>query len=311
MEDHALNEEILTQAVLDLCVEAAPERRLELEGLWKQYGPEIVHKSDEPGFNIGNAWNLIPFTPRSMGQVWLLGFAAWRALIAYCPYILLLKEIVASGIYNAPGQAQADRAYQCALEKAEELRTIANIEAFTWPADIPGPATSLPEAATDRATIDLVKVAGAYVFLHEFRHLMFGADGDRPQDSHAEEIACDKFARDFLLEKIPDYCAATGYKQEAVLNKRLMGLVVGGFILLQVTVDRPGSNTHPAVALRLRELVQKGGGFAGLSAGVFGCCALLAVLRQKKELPARVAFSDPQDLFEKLIPLLAAPKFMG
>jgi hypothetical protein len=274
--------------------------------LWKQYRPEIVHKSDETGFNISNAWNLIPFTPRSMGQVWLLGFAAWRALVAYCPYILLQREIVASRIDNTPDQAEADRALRNALQKAEELRTTANIKSLTWPSDIPAPAAPLPEAVTDMATVDLVKIAAAYVFLHELRHLMFSADQYRPQDSQAEEIACDKFARDFLLDKIPDYCATTGYKQDAVLNKRLMGLVVGGFIVLQVTPARSGSASHPAVAVRLRELVENGNGFAGLSAWDFGCCALLSVLRQEKKLPPRIAFSDPRDLFEKLIPLLTA-----
>ena len=78
MESRALNQEILTQAVFDLCVEAAPERRLELQGLWKQYRPEIVHKSDETGFNISNAWNLIPFTPRSMGLP--SEFSRWRVI---------------------------------------------------------------------------------------------------------------------------------------------------------------------------------------------------------------------------------------
>jgi hypothetical protein len=302
--DRALNEEILTQAVRDLCVQAAPERRLELEGLWGKYGPQIVHKADDKGFNISNAWSVIPFTPRSMGQVWILGFAAWRALVAYCPYILLHNEIIASMIANVPDQAEADRRFEYALRKAEELRTVESIEAFTWPSDIPEPAGALPEAMTDRATIELVQIAAAYVFLHELRHVMFSADGDRPEDNHAEEIACDSFARDFLLEKIPDYCAASGYTHNAVLNKRLTGLVLGGFIVLQVTLDRTGSSTHPAVALRLRELVQNGTGSAGLTAWHFACCALLSVLRREEKLPLRVAFSDPQDLFEKLIRLL-------
>ncbi|MEX0805197.1 MAG: phage exclusion protein Lit family protein [Candidatus Binatia bacterium] len=231
-----MNEEILTQAVRDLCAEAAPERRGELEALWAKYAPQIAHKNDKEGFEIGGGgWGLIPFTPRTMGQVWILGFAAWKALEAYCPHVLLCREIVASKIADAPDQAEADRVFEDALAKAEELRRIDSIEAFTWPSHIPEPVATPPKAMTDRAAIDLIKVAAAYVFLHELCHVMFSIDGDGPQDSHAEEIACDRFARDFLIKRIPDYSAASGDPREGVLNKRLMGLALGGFIVLHVT----------------------------------------------------------------------------
>jgi hypothetical protein len=288
-----------------MCLEAVPERRTELEELWDKYGVTFAHKVDKEGFDIGGGgWGLIPFTPRTMGQVWILGFAAWRALEAYCPYLILYKEIVSSGMADAPGQAEADTAFEYALEKAEELRTVGSIKMFRWPEHIPVPDEAPPESVTERAIIDLIKIAAAYVFLHEVRHVMFNTDRDGPPDNRAEEIACDRFARDFLIEKIPDYCAASGYAPADVLNKRLMGLALGAFIVLQVTLDRTGSSTHPAVALRLRELVQKGTGSAELTAWHFACCALLSVLRSEEKLPPRVAFSDPQDLFEKLIRLL-------
>lgn len=300
-----MNEEVLTQAVRDLCLEAAPERRAELEDLWQKYALQIAHKTDKEGFEIGgDGWGLIPFTSRTMGQVWILGFTAWRALEAYCPYLILCKEIVASEIDSAPGQAEADTAFEYGLGKAEELRTIASIETFTWPAHIPEPAAAPPEAVRERAIVDLTKIAAAYVFLHEIRHVMFSTDGDGPRDNHAEEFACDRFARDFLIGKIPDYCAASAYAPGDVLNKRLMGLACGAFVVLQITKDRSGSDTHPAVASRLRELVQVSGGPPELHAWVFACCVLLSVLRREERLPARVAFSDSRDLFEKLIRLL-------
>jgi hypothetical protein len=92
-----------------------------------------------------------------MGQVWILGFAAWKALEAYCPHLILGKEIIPSEMINAPHQAEADRAFEYALEKAEELRTIAGIEAFAWPAHIPELSAAPPEVVTDRAIIDLYR----------------------------------------------------------------------------------------------------------------------------------------------------------
>ena len=62
---------------------------------------------------------------------------------------------------------------------------------------------------TERATIDLIKIATAYVFLHEIRHVIFQADGDRPPDPRDEELECDIFARNFLMERIPDYVASS------------------------------------------------------------------------------------------------------
>jgi hypothetical protein len=45
-----------------------------------------------------------------------------------------------------------------------------------------------------------------------------------------EEYECDRYARTFLLEGIPEYCLSTQDDQEAVLNKRMMGIVLGAFI---------------------------------------------------------------------------------
>ena len=148
-----------------------------------------------------------------MAQVWILGFAAWKALEAYCPFLILHREIVASGISDAPGQAEVESAFEDALKRADDLRTAASIETFTWPAHIPAPNAPPPQDMTERAVVDLIRIAGAYVFLHKIRHVIFSADGNRPQDNHTEEIACDRFARDLLLERIGDYCAASGSRR--------------------------------------------------------------------------------------------------
>jgi len=82
-----MTEQELTEAVHQLILESAPERRDELENLWNKYSPTFARASDEAGFKMeGGPWGLILFTPRTTGQIWILGFAAWRAFEAYCPY---------------------------------------------------------------------------------------------------------------------------------------------------------------------------------------------------------------------------------
>src|ERR1700690_4015800 len=102
-----MDAETLTKAIRDLILEAAPERTMELEKLWDEHAPQFDHASDKPGFQVeGGPFGLIPFTPRTMGQVWMLGVASWRAFEAYCPYLLLCNEIVPAAMSNAPGQAE-------------------------------------------------------------------------------------------------------------------------------------------------------------------------------------------------------------
>ncbi|MEP7352500.1 MAG: phage exclusion protein Lit family protein [Acidobacteriota bacterium] len=300
-----MDEKSLTQAIGGLIFEAAPERRTEIADLWQNYAPQFSRMSDKDGFAIeAGPWGLILFTPRTMGQIWILGFAAWRALEAYCPYVLLCSEIAPSLMADVPDQAEADAALGEELRKVEELRNIDCVDAFDWPSGIPEPSASLPKAARERAIVDSIKIASAYVFLHEIRHVMFASSAERPVNIKAEELECDGFARGFLLDRIPDYCTATGEAQDAVLNKRLVGLALGGFILLQVTKDRDGSESHPAVAERLRGLTQNEGGDGKSYPWVYACCLLLSVLRREEKLPPRLAFSDPRDLFEKMVLLL-------
>lgn len=297
-----MNEKTLTQAIGELILEAAPERRAEIVNLWQKYAPQFSYMSDKNGFQMeAGPWGLILFTPRTMGQIWILGFAAWRALEAYCPYVLLCNEIVHSTMPDDPDQVEA--ALEEELRKVEELRNISCVDAFEWPSVIPEPSSSLPKAVRERAIVDSIKIASAYVFLHEIQHVLFARSAARPLDRKAEELECDRFARDFLLERIPDYCINTGYAEDAVLEKRLIGLALGGFILLQITKDRGGSESHPAVAERLGHLTQNNGD-AKTHSWVYACCLLLSVLRREGKLPSRLAFSDPRDLFKKMVQVL-------
>ncbi|MDL5047293.1 phage exclusion protein Lit family protein [Oscillatoria amoena NRMC-F 0135] len=302
-----MNEENLTHAIGELILEAAPERKSEIKDLWQKYSPQFERGFDKEGFAIeAGPWGLILFTPRTMGQVWLLGFAGWAALEAYCPYLLLCSEVSSSMISAVPDQAAADSALEEVLAKVGELGSIAAVDGFEWPSGIPEPSETLPTAVRERAIVDTIKIAAAYMFLHEVRHVTLAADSSKKPnwDSRAEELECDRFARDLLLTGVNEYCKNTGYKESAVLDKRLIGLALGGFLLLHITKKRGGSVSHPAETDRLQCLLANNEADANSYAWVYAACLLLSVLRREGKLSAPLAFAHPRDLFEKMLPLL-------
>lgn len=163
-----MNEQVLTEAAHQLILESAPERREELENLWNKYSPTFGHTSDKKGFNMeGGPWGLIVFTPRTTGQIWILGFAAWRAFEAYCPYMFLRITITPSAMSDDPNQVNAEKALNDDLRKVRELKEIENLEVFAWPSNMPEPALAPPATTRERAIVDLIKIATAFTFLHE------------------------------------------------------------------------------------------------------------------------------------------------
>jgi Peptidase U49 len=234
----------------------------------------------------GGAFGLILFTERTTAQIWILGFAAWRALEVYCPYSFLRIAITPDAIAHDPGLVGAEQALGDALSKARELKDIENLEAFTWP-DIPVPGVAPPLAATDRAVVDLIKIAAAFCFLHEVQHEIFKTSSDRPETAPEEEYECDKFASDFLLERVSEYSADTQQDRQGVLDKRLMGIMLGAFVILEVTpeVRRGGTHEHPPLANRLRQLILKPNHYASEHVWIYACSLLLGKLREEAELP--------------------------
>jgi hypothetical protein len=67
-----------------------------------------------------------------------------------------------------------------------------------------------------KAVFDLVAFALAFSFLHEFRHVMYCADKNAPSTLPEEEIACDAWAREFMMSGLDAYSKAHGYNYSDV-----------------------------------------------------------------------------------------------
>jgi transposase InsO family protein len=68
--------------------------------------------------------------------------------------------------------------------------------------------------------------------------------------------------------------------------------------------NRDGSNQHPPIAARLRELIELGDDRTGDAVGIYACSLLLGTLRSEGKLPDFMPMRDPRDLFDQLAALL-------
>jgi hypothetical protein len=301
-------EEALTDGVLELILESAPERRRELYELWERYSPVFERASDQKGFRLeGGPFGLILFTMRTMGQIWILGFAAWRAFEAYCPYGLLFSgEIMSQRMAKDWDLVWAEEHLKAGLNKARELRNEENLHDFKWPAEIPIPGLRQPKTTQEQAVVDLIRIATTFVFLHEIRHAMLTQDHDGYDSAVDEEYECDRYAWTFVLQNVTHYCAETRQDYKGVLSKRLMGLMLGLFLILEITPKdkRQGSAVHPPPAERFRRLVQSQDPTVKDYVWIYGLCLLLGILRSEQRLPPATRSTTPRQTFDKLVSLL-------
>lgn len=297
---------------IDLLIRAAaPERAPELPHTWGDQANR-AHLTDGPGFDIGALFGLVQVTEGALRQLWLLGFASWRAIQAYSGVIWLLQhshrafnrdEIAASH-----GQAAADAAFDALIAKAREFRDASESDAIAWPPGVPEPTEKNDLAdPQQKAAFDLLCIAAAYIFLHEIQHVRFGKGEDaRPSGPVEEEQACDLFAREYLIDGIDAYVSETGEPVELVLAKRALGIAVAKVLIMEVTPPQlwSGSGTHPSVGERVRVFL--GGLSKPLTDNFWISVAsfLAAICRSRGLLPDEVPFSSARELALKLAAIL-------
>jgi len=280
---------------------AAPERRDELTEFWGT-GADRVHLTDGRGFDIEEIFGVIKTTEITLREIWILSFAAWRAIEAYSGIFFLLTGI---GVFkrdevaSLPGQAAADAAFDTVVAKALELRKCENLDSFEWPKDIPQPTPDNTfSKKSDLGAYNLACIAAAYIFLHEIRHVLFARENSRPLDRHAEELECDKFARRFLLEKIDEYAFTSGEPAEQVRSKRALGIAVGKTVILEVTPLAAwlGTDTHPPVRLRVHSFLEDLGGTVTERFWISVASFLAATCRSHGRLPSEIKFKSAREL---------------
>lgn len=202
------------------------------------------------------------FDHKTMCQMWLLGFAAQKALHIYSPFLIYSKlfsfPLSNDSLSDDAECIQMEKDFQNILNDVLKLKELASIDEFTWLENIPQPYDGKPDDMDGRMVFDLICISGAYCFLHELQHIKFSKNSTRPADVHEEEMACDAFAREFLLSKVDDYARLSGTSNQTdlILSKRAMAIVMSAFLLFVITPKERWckTNTHPSIKDRIDAL---------------------------------------------------------
>src|SRR5258708_38899568 len=104
------------QAIDRLILAATPERRTDLNNLWDRYRPTFVLSPDRPGFDTkAGPYGAVIYTNKTLLQIWILGFAAWRAVEAYAGIIHYCATtgtlLDPPSVVALPGQAEGDATF--------------------------------------------------------------------------------------------------------------------------------------------------------------------------------------------------------
>jgi Peptidase U49 len=139
---------------------AAPERYQEIKAHWGERADRVrLLETDE--FLLQHIFGTVQTTAKTLNALWLAGFASWKAVEAYSGIIMLLAhggmDFDLTAVARLPGQAEADQAFDRALDHVHDLLTSATVGDFTWPTDVPTPDQQITDPQ-QRAARDLVYI---------------------------------------------------------------------------------------------------------------------------------------------------------
>ena len=237
----------IQNAVKALFLGLAPENPGELERLWKDYQLQFCLFTDDKGVLLeGGAYRYVHFNHRALRVIWISSFAAWEAYGC------------AQSAFG-DGELRSFDRLQELLALAIEVRDAKDPEAVPL-RGLPEPGSLLLDPQL-RAPAELAMFASGWAILHEVRHLKHQqdftstADGDAAELARAEELSCDRFAAEFLIETAAQYAAAHAVDQAKVRMKRALGVYFGVFAL--IVLGHPNwkeTTSHPSVSDRLRAM---------------------------------------------------------
>jgi hypothetical protein len=235
-------------AVRNVLVASAPERETELAQLWQQLAPSFrlmqdIHKGNRFIMDAGSYRGGIRFNHRAVRAFWVASYAAWEGfrasnetwpLIDFTRLAMLLEAFDTVISSDSPAN--------------EPL-----------PAGVAEPG-AFPDGEADaqgRVAAELATLAVGWVLLHEVHHIQHqqagtsASSGDR-RKRHQEELSCDLYATQFLLEELEAYAQSHNENVSKVRQKRQLGIYFGLFALTLLTKNRwDACETHPSVQSRI------------------------------------------------------------
>lgn len=247
------------EAVISLMKAAVPEREEEIMALWKKYNPEVMLAPNTKGITLNVHKGIITFNPKTMDIFWLIGFSGWCAIECYSPHVLVSarkNQKILKIIQQDNELERIERDYKTRCAIARSLIETEDNDFKNWPPDIPHPAENL-ENIQHKAAYDLTCLAAAFVYFHEFRHVMLDFDDHQHKDRREEELDCDVWARQFMTEKLSLYASLNSHEYHEVLQKRSMGLAIAALILHEITptFEHVGNPCYFSIKVRLQAIL--------------------------------------------------------
>lgn len=255
--DEIRSDDQIQESAKNLLFGCAPERRPQLEKIWIDcdlrfhiFGDR--HEGCEIIFDAG-CYRDVRFNHRVVRAFWIAAFAAWEGYRA-------ITET------EDPAQCDLTR-FGTLLDLFDEVISADAADEIPMPFGIPEPGTFADrhDNVPYRAAGELATLALGWAILHEVRHIRHQREGSSapsdnsdPNLSRAEELSCDEFATDFLLERINEYAQSERVDVAAVRLKRELGIYFALFAVAMLAKGQWGeSKTHPAVQDRINAIVAR------------------------------------------------------
>lgn len=293
--------------VLHLLRGAVPERADEIGSLWTKYAPAVEVAGSKAGTTMNANRHRIRFDTKTIDLFWLLGFSAWRSVEVYSPalVITMVLGLTIDQALHIDGKLTAfERDYKERMQAAASLIAATSTGGIAWPPDIPRPQAERDGFSDpqDKVAFDLTALALAFALLHEFSHVKLLAEKAQPDTLPEEELACDVWARDFMIAKLAAYARAHGHSYEEVGQKRAMALALAVTIIHAITPTAAqwGNSEYPPLSDRIQAIV------AGFNLPpdswfwFFAACLLVGIMRQEHR-PLDITGRTPQAVAEALI----------
>lgn len=293
--------------VLSLMLGAAPERQADIKRLWRKYNPRIEIHDNTRGITLNANGERIAFDLKTRDVFWLIGFSGWRAIKCYSPHVMCShtynKEL--DTLFKIDTELPSiERDYKERRTAVTSLIEAENTLDIVWPPDLPRPSANrdATECMEYKTAFDLTCLALAFALFHEFRHVMFDIDGNRPTDRRQEELACDLWARKFMTANAGAYAKEYSHSCESVLRKRSMGFALAALVLHDITPiwAHGGTADYFSLTDRLEAILGNTPLPDNDHFWIFTASLLLGVFRQKGE-PLNQSGMSPRKLCECLI----------
>ena len=245
------------KAIKLVIISTVPEREDEIEKIWDSYNINVHLSVDKDGFNMASAYKTIIYDHKTKVFCWVMGMAVqefYKNIIQ-----VLSKHKDSKSLFNVEQYIKSNSPnMNLYIDLMKELLTTKNFDEITnWSITIPHPDQGKPIYIDGMMAFDLICMSEAFNNLHEIKHIIIDKD-NVSMEPHVEELTCDLYARDFMLNKILNYHCKTKDDYRLVRSKRLMAVALSCSLFYMASPVKSWIDTegHPSALRRVKSLFE-------------------------------------------------------